>query len=118
MNPAPLFVAWGGFAWGCLIPLALWGLTPRSKAHLARFFAGFCLVANGIYFVVGGLERGADPGDLMRFGAPAWQVLGAGAIAFAAGLALWNGLGPAFGIGEKANRPPEGSGGRFELRRT
>ncbi len=51
-NPHPLFVAWGGAVWGCLLPLVLLAAVraglPRY-AYLAAWFAGFCLMANGAY---------------------------------------------------------------------
>ena len=102
-NPHPLFVAWGGAVWGCLIPLALWGLVrawrPR-EAYLARFFAGFCLIANGAYLAAGSLIGAGDAGDLLRRGAAPWQLLSFGILASAAGLASWNGLGPSFGFAD------------------
>ena len=62
-NPHPQFVGWGGAIWGCLVPLGIWGLCrwlARPHAYLARFFAGFCLIANGVYLYV---LRGRMPGD-------------------------------------------------------
>src|SRR5437764_5105956 len=49
-NPHPLVVVWAGPVLGCVLPLAAWGITAAlrpSWAYLPRFFAGFCLVANG-----------------------------------------------------------------------
>ncbi|RPI58097.1 MAG: hypothetical protein EHM48_10555, partial [Planctomycetaceae bacterium] len=49
-NPHPLFVAWAGFVGGVAIPLAAWAacmLTARTWVYLARFFSGFCFIANG-----------------------------------------------------------------------
>src|SRR5574340_1123428 len=51
-NPHPLLVAVGGAVWGCLVPLGLLAVvhfTARRQAYLARWFAGFCLIANGVY---------------------------------------------------------------------
>src|SRR5438067_502741 len=51
-NPHPLWVAWGGVVWGCLLPGAAWliGRAARWRlAFLLQFWAGFCLVANGSY---------------------------------------------------------------------
>lgn len=102
-NPHPLFVAWGGAAWGCLFPAALWALvrawTP-PHAYLARFFVGFCLIANGAYLAAGSFIGAGDAGDLLRNGAAQWQLLSFGMFATAAGLALWNGLGPSFGFAD------------------
>ncbi len=49
----PAAVAWGGPAVGVALPLAIWALfkvVRRKWVYLARFFAGFCLMANGAYF--------------------------------------------------------------------
>jgi hypothetical protein len=103
-NPHPLFVAWGGAAWGCLIPLALWAAMhwlARPHAYLAAWFAGFCLIANGAYLAGGSFLSGGgdDAGVLLANGAARWQLLVFGIPAVAAGLYLWHGLGPHFGLG-------------------
>jgi hypothetical protein len=104
-NPHPLVVAWGGVVWGCLLPLAVLGgcrwFAPRY-AYLAAWFAGFCLIANGAYLAGGVLllSKGADDaGQLLMHGAARWQLIAFGLLAVAAGLRLWNGLGPHFGLG-------------------
>lgn len=101
-NPHPQFVAWGGPVWGALLPLGGW-LAVRSvhwsRAWLVRFFAGFCLVANGGYLLGGGLYPVGDAEVLLREGAPRIALLAFGGIALAGGLVLWNGLGPRFGFG-------------------
>jgi hypothetical protein len=101
-NPRPLPVAWGGVAWGSLLPLAVWAVVrtigPRY-AWLARFFAGFCLVANGAYLAGGALYPVGDAADLARLGVARWQLAAAGLPLIAGGLCLWNGLGPHFGLG-------------------
>jgi hypothetical protein len=103
-NPRPGVVAWGGPIWGCVLPLALWGavrlLTPRY-AFLARFFAGFCLVANGAYLFAGAFYGGRhdDAAVILAVGGARWPLLVFGLVATAAGLALWHGLGPRFGLG-------------------
>ncbi|NUQ62805.1 MAG: hypothetical protein HUU20_09965 [Pirellulales bacterium] len=108
-NPHPLFVAWGGAVWGGLLPAAVWLLVRRTvpaHAYLARFFAGFCLVANGAYLAAGSFFAGGgdDAGVLLQHGAEQWQLLGFGVPAFAGGLWLWNGLGPSFGLGIAGGR--------------
>jgi hypothetical protein len=107
-NPHPLFVAWGGAIWGCLIPLAIWGLAhwlARPHAYLARFFAGFCLIANGAYLAAGSLSpKGDDAGTILRHGGAQWQLIAFGLFAAAAGLYVWNRLGTHFGLGEANGR--------------
>lgn len=101
VNPHPLIVVWCGPVLGCLIPLGIWlgirAMLP-SWSHLARFFAGFCCVANGAYLAVGSSDGIGDAGDLLKHGCPAPMLWGFGAILIPLGFALWNGLGPAFGI--------------------
>jgi hypothetical protein len=104
-NPHPLCVAWGGAVWGCLVPLgalAFAWLIARQYAWLARWFAGFCLIANGAYLAGGSvLSSGSadDAGTLLAHGAARWQLVAFGLPAIAAGLYLWNGLGHHFGLG-------------------
>jgi hypothetical protein len=98
-NPHPRFVAWGGAIWGSLLPVGLWlvmrAAAPRY-AHVARFFAGFCLLANGLYLAGGSIEGVGDAGDLVRHGAARWQLWLFGVPASALGLWLWHGLSRRF----------------------
>jgi len=106
-NPHPLVVAWGGAVWGCLIPLGgllLARSVAWGHAYLVRFFAGFCLVANGAYLVGDCFAGGGDARDLIRYGTPPWALVLFGLPAVALGLYLWNGLGPHFGLGEGQGR--------------
>jgi len=100
-NPHPQFVAWGGPIWGAVLPACAWfGLRAASfpRAWLARFFAGFCLVANGAYLLGGSLYPVGDADVLLREGAPRWTLAACGIVAAAAGLWLWNGIGVHFGL--------------------
>jgi hypothetical protein len=104
VNPRPLIVAWGGPLFGATAPLALWlamRIAVGRYAFLYRFFAGFCLVANGAYLTGGSWQRMGDAGDLIRNGAQVWQLLAFGVPAVIGGLYLWNGLGPNFGLGTR-----------------
>ena len=77
-NPHPQFVAWGGAVWGCLIPLLLFAVVRRFRpqhAYLARFFAGFCLIANGAYLGSAAWSPMGDASDLLRHGAQRWQLV-------------------------------------------
>jgi hypothetical protein len=104
-NPRPLFVAWGGPCWGSVLPLAIFiaarCLAARRRLYLLAWFAGFCLIANGAYLLGGAiLSGGADDGGIiLQQGGSRWQLLAFGIFAVAAGLYLWNGLGPYFGLG-------------------
>lgn len=93
VNPHPLFVAWGGPAWGCLIPLALLAVAHaagRRGVSPARLFAGFCLIANGAYIGLGPLMTASDGHDLLRHGAPAATLILFGILAATGGLYLWH----------------------------
>ncbi len=78
----------------------------RHYAYLAAWFAGFCLIANGGYLLGGAfLAGGADDGGvILQHGGARWQLLAFGVPAIAAGLYLWNGLGPYFGLGESRGK--------------
>ena len=103
----PLLVVWGGPLVGVSLPLAALAITGwvrRRWSYLLRFFAGFCLVANGAYLGVGSFEGVGDAGDLFRYGAPRWTLIAFGLVTVPAGLFLWHGLGPDFGLGEAKGR--------------
>lgn len=104
-NPHPLFAAWGGPIWGCLLPLLGFGVARRFKlrwSYLVRFFCGFCLIANGAYLGCGGWYAVGDARDLLRHGTPAWLLVLFGVGTIGAGLWMWNGLGKSFGLGDDA----------------
>lgn len=103
-NPSPLVVVWMGPIVGCVLPVMLWGLAKAmraSQAFLLRFFAGFCLVANGAYIGVGSFDRVGDCGEMLRFGTPIWLLWAFGAVAIALGFWLWHGQGRYFGFGRE-----------------
>lgn len=99
-NPSPLFVVWGGAVWGTLVPLVLWLAVRRHPlGFLARFFAGFCLLANGAYLAAGAVMPVGDAEEMLRLGCPRAVLLVAGVPLVIAGFACWNGLGRSFGLG-------------------
>ncbi|HVV73999.1 MAG TPA: hypothetical protein VHI52_21270 [Verrucomicrobiae bacterium] len=103
-NPHPLFEAWGGALVGSILPLLIALVFRRFRLpawYVFQFFAGLCLITNGIYLaVVSFIPNAADPGDLMRNGSPQWILVVFGIITFPLGLFLWNGLGVHFGLGD------------------
>jgi hypothetical protein len=106
-NPHPQLVAWGGPFWGAVLPIAFLGLARVLHSpglYLFRFFAGFCLIANGFYLIVDSFGRGGDGGTLVRCGAAQWELLLFGIIATPLGFWLWHGLGPYFGLGAAHGR--------------
>jgi hypothetical protein len=103
LNPHPLAEVWGGPLVGSLLPLLLFALGAAFRlpgVYLLRFFAGFCLVANGLYIGIGHLlAEGADPGVMMEHGSPRWLLVLFGGVTFPLGLYLWHRQGPHFGFG-------------------
>jgi hypothetical protein len=98
----PLLVIWGGPALGSLLPLVFLAVARSLRlglVYLFQFFAGFCLIANGVYLGAGSFGGVGDAGDLLRHGTPRWTLILFGLACASLGLSLWNGLGPHFGLG-------------------
>jgi hypothetical protein len=108
-NPHPLAVVWGGPVFGVAVPLVAWGILKLRRSSLVpaiRFFAGFCLVANGLYLGMGSFGEGiGDAADLLRLGAPRWCLMLFGVITVPCGLVLWHGQGRALGMVEGSVPP-------------
>ena len=102
-NPHPLFVVWAGPIVGTLLPL-LGFLIARffrwPGAFLFRFFAGFCLIANGVYIGFASIQSIGDAGDMLRNGSSQWQLILFSLFTTTLGLYLWDGLGQKFGLGK------------------
>ncbi|MBB6428667.1 hypothetical protein [Algisphaera agarilytica] len=101
-NPSPGIVVWAGPVIGVLLPLAMWGLSRLPKLSYfepaMRFFAGFCLVANGAYIALGTFERVGDVDVMLSTGTPEWVLWLFGAITAPFGFFMWHGLGARFGL--------------------
>jgi hypothetical protein len=67
-----------------------------------RFFAGFCLIANGCYLGAGSFTHIGDAGEMLKHGAAPWHLWLFAALTVPTGLWLWNGLGPHFGLAKTA----------------
>ncbi|HOB76642.1 MAG TPA: hypothetical protein PKG54_19200 [Phycisphaerae bacterium] len=101
-NPHPLLVAWFGPVVGIVLPLILFAAARALRLpgwYILRFFAGFCLIANGAYLGAGSFEGAGDAGDLLRLGTPRWILWVFGVLTASAGLWLWHRLGRYFGLG-------------------
>jgi hypothetical protein len=101
-NPEPVVVAWAGPVIGAALPVAVWLVAAILRcpgAYLLRFFAGFCLVANGAYIGGGALDRLGDAGDLQRHGSPLWALFLFAMLTVPTGLLLWHREGRYFGFG-------------------
>lgn len=59
----PLLVTRGGPVLGSVIPLAALGIARARRSGVSRFFAGFCLIANGLYMSIGSFRGIGDAGD-------------------------------------------------------
>jgi hypothetical protein len=109
-NPHPLVVVWAGPIVGVIAPLLFWAGASGARlsgAFVLRFFAGFCLLANGLYIGIGSFDRVGDCGEMLRHGSKLWQLWLFGAVTAPTGLWLWHRLGSHFGLGpakENVNR--------------
>lgn len=109
LNPAPRLVAWAGPAFGSLVPCVVWELARRTRiAYLLRFFAGFCVVANGAYLGGGVFAPVGDAADILSLGGSRWALGLFGLVATPIGFRLWHGLGPSFGLGTGRGRVNRG----------
>lgn len=106
-NPHPLAVAWAGPVIGTLLPCCLW-LASRAlnlhSAYLWRFFAAFCLVANGVYIGCGAMFGLGDAADILRLSERYWPPILFGVVSTPLGLLLWHGQGAHFGLGDARGR--------------
>jgi hypothetical protein len=106
-NPRPLAVVWSGPVVGVAAPLLIWGVVASAGAPWAfvlRFFAGFCLLANGLYIGFGSFDRVGDCGEMLRHGSEMWHLWLFGATTAPVGLWLWHRQGPHFGLGSAQGR--------------
>ena len=106
-NPSPLLVAWAGPLLGIALPCAGWAIARFSEiksGYLFRFFAGFCLIANGAYIGAGVFDPVGDAADILRLGGRHWTLGLFGLISIPAGFRLWHQLGPSFGLGNAEGR--------------
>ena len=102
-NPSPLVTVWAGPLVGVVLPIAIWAcfkLFKWSCEFLARFFAGFCCVANGGYIGVGSFERIGDAGAMLSHGSAIWALWIFGIVCAVVGFWLWHGQGAKFGLGQ------------------
>lgn len=102
-NPHPSVVVWAGPIIGSVLPLLTFLVAKICRSpgvYLFRFFAGFCLIANGIYIAFSPAEGGADSGVMMLHGSPRWGMVLFGLLTAPLGLYFWHRQGPHFGLGE------------------
>jgi hypothetical protein len=110
VNPHPLLVAWGGALWSCALPATILAaarcFAAKPRVFLLACLAGFCLIANGAYLLGGAILTGGadDGGVILQHGGSRWQLVAFALVTVPAGLYLWNGLGPCFGLGAARGR--------------
>ena len=109
-NPHPLVVVWAGPLVGVLLPLLCWvsAATLRMPGVcVLRFFAGFCLIANGAYIAVGSFDGVGDCGEMLRHRSAMWQLWLFGAITVPSALWLWqNGISDWAKLNDKNSAGP------------
>ena len=101
-NPHPLVVVWAGPCFGTIVfpgNLGHAAVSRMSGSFVFRFFAGFCLIANGAYIAFGSFDRIGDCGEMLRHGSRPWQLWLFGAITIPAGFWIWHRQGAHFGFG-------------------
>ncbi len=92
-NPSPLLVVWAGPVVGMVIPLLIlmfhrW--IDNATAYLSVFFAGFCLLANGLYIGIGWIDHVGDTVVMQTHGTPIPVMIAFGLLSTPAGLYLWH----------------------------
>ena len=100
-NPSPLTVAWCGPLFGAGGPVLLCLAATSFRWPLRswlRAFAGFCLIANGLYLASGVLTPAGDTEELLRFGAGRAALGLTGVPLACAGFWLWHTLGRQWGL--------------------
>ena len=111
-NPRPLVVVWSGPLVGIAAPLLVWSVAAAARvpwAFVLRYFAGFCLLANGLYIGVGSFDRVGDCGEMLRHGSEPWHLWLFGAVTAPGGLWLWHRQGPHFGLGPTKGQVSRGA---------
>jgi hypothetical protein len=117
-NPHPFIVTWAGPIFGALLPLLAWAVADVWVAvfcgakhgfaglrRLLQYFAGFCLISNGLYISLGSFHHIGDCADLLHHGSPLWLLHLFGALTAPLGLFLWHKMGPSFGLATTNSHP-------------
>ena len=103
-NPHPLIVVWAGPLVGVLFPIVVWFIAVRARlsTNFLRFFAGFCLIANGCYIGFGSFGGVGDCGEMLRHGTPPWVLWPYGLVTASIGLWLCDQSRDYFGLGKNS----------------
>ncbi len=95
-NPHPLIVCWAGPLAGCVVPAVFAASLYKFPGLLfgtVKFFAGFCLIANGAYLSFGSIDRIGDAGELLKLGVNEWLLWSFGVSSICGGFWIWHRLG-------------------------
>jgi len=101
-NPHPSVVVWAGPFVGATLPLFVFIVAKflgSPGIYLFRFFAGFCLIANGVYVACGPADGFLDTGIMADHGTPYWLMILFGFLTAPLGLYLWHNQAEHFGFG-------------------
>lgn len=74
-SPSPLIVVWGGPVFGSSAPLLAMFISSKMRwrfNYMLSFFAGFCLLAHGLYIGIGAVDPIGDAHEMLRLGTPRW----------------------------------------------
>jgi hypothetical protein len=102
---SPLADCWAGPLVGTALPVAAWLAARRWRPGTAaelRLFAGFCLLANGVYLGFGWIGRIGDAGEILDDGGSRWSLILFGLVAVGSGLLLIDGGQRTLGFGAQA----------------
>jgi hypothetical protein len=80
------------------------GCRRRNATPRVRFFAGFCLIANGAYIGLGSFQRIGDCGVMLRNDSPIWLLWLFGIVTVPAGLWPIDGTREYFRLGKHQGR--------------
>ena len=78
--------------WGSVIETAVWAFFSVARwpgRTLLQCFAGFFLIANGVYVGAGWTMRAGGAADLVRYGTPIWVLITFGVVATCGGVVMW-----------------------------
>ena len=87
----PVMDAWLGPITGITIPVLAWiALHKTNFKTPLLFFAGFCLIANGIYLGLGWIGPHGDCKTIIDNGGQTWPMIIFGLISSVAGFTSWH----------------------------
>ena len=88
----PLMDAWMGPVIGVILPLLIWLICKKHPKmdFYSTLFAGFCLLANGLYIGIGWIDKIGDCGDILKHQGNTPSMLFFGILTVIPGFLLWH----------------------------